>query len=78
MKPYETWTDTEKINETIRLLFLIANNTECIVNVDFFSDFVVAFDMLETNKRIITINFPTEETVKFIAVVKNSDEEEEE
>ncbi|ADH03304.1 gp158 [Bacillus phage W.Ph.] len=75
MKPYETWTDTEKINETIRLLCVISSNTDCITNVDFFSDFVLAFDMLATNKRIITINFPTEDTIKFIAVVKNNDEE---
>ncbi|AEZ50301.1 hypothetical protein BCPG3_114 [Bacillus phage BCPG3] len=70
MKPYETWTDIEKINETIKALCAIASDLDFVLNEKHYADFVIAFEALETNKYIMTLNFPTDDTVRCIAIKK--------
>ncbi|AMW62452.1 hypothetical protein AARONPHADGERS_252 [Bacillus phage AaronPhadgers] len=70
MKPYAEWTDKEKINETIRVLCALNSGLDCTMNEEFYSDFVIAFDALDTNKYIMSLNFPDDDTVRVIMIEK--------
>jgi len=67
-KPYSQWTDKETINETIRVLSELNNGFDCTMNEEFYADFVIAFEGLETDKYILTLNFPDDDTVRVIMV----------